>query len=59
MYKVSYYPILSEPFVEFKEFSDLDKATQFALSLEHNSVLEIKHYDENSTDYRSTLWSKK
>ena len=55
MYRVTYYSGGNYN-VSSKEFETFTEATQFAVTLPINAVLEIKYY-ENSTDNRPTLRS--
>ena len=45
MYRVYYY-LTGGSVVSVKEFEALTEATEFAISLPINSVLEIKYYDD-------------
>ena len=46
MYKVLYYPTITETSVSIKWFGTLKEAVAFANDKPMNSILEIKYYDD-------------
>lgn len=57
MYKLAYYPSRGSSMVSFKDFETIDEAFEFLFKKPSGTLIELKYYDENSTDYRPTLWS--
>ena len=57
MYNVCYYAPGGRLSVNFKQFQTFKDASNFAMTLPLESVLEIKYY-ENSDNHGPTFWSE-